>query len=90
MLAALINDLLEDCPGGPGVGDLQEREGLTVEESSESRRASVADHQPRTTFPTVPERVSRKSPQISADSQPILSPLSYIAVINLDYKSSTG
>jgi hypothetical protein len=32
---------------------------------------------------------SRKSPQISADSQPILSPLSYI-VSYLSYKSSTG
>jgi hypothetical protein len=29
-------------------------------------------------------------PEISADSQPILSPLSYIAVNYLDYKSSTG
>jgi arginase family enzyme len=34
--------------------------------------------------------VSRKYPQISADSQPILSPLSYGAVSYLGYKSSTG
>jgi hypothetical protein len=36
VLAALINDLPEDCLGGPGVRDLQEREELTVEENSES------------------------------------------------------
>ncbi len=36
VLAALISDLPQVCPGGPGVRDLQEREGLTVEESSES------------------------------------------------------
>ena len=33
---------------------------------------------------------SRKSPKISADSKPIHSPFSYIAVSYLSYKSSTG
>jgi hypothetical protein len=39
---------------------------------------------------TVPDRISGESPQISADSQPILSPLSYGAVSYLGYKSLTG
>jgi amino acid transporter len=41
-------------------------------------------------FRQVKKADSRKYPQISADSQPILSPLSYGAVSYISYKSSTG
>jgi hypothetical protein len=69
-------------------GSLSESDTVKVPRAFKDRQRRRFAMQPNGQRPA--EGGSRKSLQISANSQSILSPLSHIAVSYLSYKSSTG
>ncbi len=83
---ALVRKELWSCTTSRG--SLSESDTVKVPRAFKDRQRRRFAMRPNGQSPA--EGGSRKSPQISANSQSILSPLSHIAVSYLSYKSSTG